>query len=57
MDILGVFALIAVLVGGVQTAILTSPDDHSMTGQARTPTTEVRTQPTEPSQAVEPLNG
>jgi hypothetical protein len=43
MGILGVLAAIAVLVGGVQTAVLTPSSDHQTSASARTPTDEVQT--------------
>jgi hypothetical protein len=43
MGILGVLAAIAVLVGGVQTAVLTPSSDHQTSASARTPTDAVQT--------------
>lgn len=43
MGILGVLAAIAVLVGGVQTAVLTPPSDHQTSASTGTPTVEIQT--------------
>lgn len=56
MGILGVLAAIAVLVGGVQTAVLAPADDHSTTAPASTPTAEVRTTGTETHQTLAQSN-
>lgn len=56
MGALGILAAIAVLVGGVQTAVLAPADGHSTTAPARTPTAEVRTTGTETHQTLAQSN-
>ena len=42
MGVLGILAAIAILVGGVQTAVLTAADAAPTTEATRTPTAEVQ---------------
>ena len=56
MGILGVLAAIAVLVGSVQTAVLTATDDAPATKATRTPTAEVQPLRTEDHHTVAQSN-
>jgi len=56
MGALGILAAIAVLFGGVQTAVLAPADGHSTTGPAHTPTAEIQTTENETRQTLAQSN-